>query len=170
MRALNEPIARRIGGLVRMFSSPYEDRHVAFTKLEHLLKDEGLSFNDLANSDRELQRRDRGTEIQRQRRGERSRSREKKRRAGSYDKARREMTAPPEFYDDYGEPRYDEIARYCPNNKERLRRDWDKTFVKDMPGKILSYSKPTPPQAKQLLRIYLVLGGVVDPQVLKTFS
>jgi hypothetical protein len=87
-----------------------------------------------------------------------------------YDKARREMTAPPEFYDDHGEPRYYEIAMYCRNNKERLRRDWDKTFVEDMPGKILSYSKPTPPQAKQLLRIFLVLGGVVDPEVLKTFS
>ena len=170
MSALNEPIARRIGKLVRMFSPPYEDRHVDFTQLEHLLKDEGLSFNDLAtvieNCNGEIEElkysdNDMANVADRmKRRGEQE----------GYDKARREMTAPPKFYEDHGEPRYYEIAMYCRSNKERLRRDWDKTFVEDMPGKILSYSKPTPPQAKQLLRIFLVLGGVVDPQVLKTFS
>jgi hypothetical protein len=89
-----------------MFSSPYEDRHVAFTKLEHLLKAEGLSFNDLAtvieNCNGEIEElkysdSDMANVAHRmKRRGEQE----------GYDKARREMTAPPEFYDDHGEPRY----------------------------------------------------------------
>ena len=120
MSALNEPIARRIGKLVRMFSSPHEDRHVDFTQLEHLLKDEGLSFNDLAtvieNCNGEIEElkysdNDMANVADRmKRRGEQE----------GYDKARREMTAPPKFYEDHGEPRYYEIAMYCRSNKERL--------------------------------------------------
>jgi hypothetical protein len=87
-----------------------------------------------------------------------------------YDKAKREMTAPPEFYDALGEPRWYEIAMHCRNNQAQLRRDWDRNFVEDMPSKLVGYGRPTTNQAKQLLRIFVMLGGVVDPKVMKAFS
>jgi hypothetical protein len=171
MSALNEPVAKRISKLIRMFGSSFEnERHVALTKLKCLLDEEGLTFNDVAivieNCDGEIEERkysdsDLAYAADRMK---------KKGEQEGYQKARREMMAPPEFYDDFGNPRWYEIAVHCRANKGRLHRDWDKTFVEDLPGKILSYGEPTPPQAKQLLRIFLVLGGVVDPKVAKTYS
>jgi len=49
MNTLNESTAKRIGKLIRMFSSPFEpERLAAFRKLIRLLIDEGLSSSDLA--------------------------------------------------------------------------------------------------------------------------
>ena len=49
MSALNESAASRIGQLVRMFASSFEnERHVALAKLGALLAEESLTFSDIA--------------------------------------------------------------------------------------------------------------------------
>jgi hypothetical protein len=69
-----------------------------------------------------------------------------------------------EFFDSNGQPRWYEIAVFCRDNVEQLRRDREKEFVNDMPSKMLRY-KPTGPQAKWLLSIFVKLGGYCDPKI-----
>src|SRR5215471_3422743 len=48
MSTLNEPAAKRIGKLVRMFGATEEEAQVAVLKLRILLSEAKLSFNDIA--------------------------------------------------------------------------------------------------------------------------
>jgi hypothetical protein len=166
MASLNEPIAKRIGTLIRKFSTKYpNERHIASDKLDNLLVAEGLSFNDLAtvieNCNGEIEElkysdadmanvadrmKERGTQE-------------------GYDKAKREMMAPPEFYDDSGNPRWYEIAVFCDSNKTRLRNNWEEDFITDMPSKMMRYGEPSAKQAKIILGIFVRLGGVVPPEI-----
>jgi hypothetical protein len=73
------------------------------------------------------------------------------------------------FFNENGEPCWYAIATHCRDNKAQLPRDWDKDFVEDMPGKIVSYGRPASNQAKQLLRIFVMLGEVVDPKLVQAF-
>ena len=42
-----------------------------------------------------------------------------------------------DFFDIDGKPRWYEIAVFCRNKVEQLRRDREKEFINDMPGKML---------------------------------
>jgi hypothetical protein len=77
------------------------------------------------------------------------------------EKGRAERQAPPEFYDEAGLPRWNEIALFCQRNEARLD-SWQRTFVSDMAGKTL-LREPTEKQAKHLLAIFIKLGGHYDP-------
>ena len=170
MSSLNEPVARRIGKLVRMFGSSFEnERHVALSKLRRLLDEEGLTYNDLAivieNANGEIEEL-KYSDADMANVADRMKQRGEKE---GYDKAKREMMAPSEFYDELGNPRWYEIAVHCRNNKVRLHKEWDQNFVEDLPSRIAGYGEPTPKMAKQILRIFIVLGGTVDPKVLQRF-
>ena len=107
MSALNEPIAKRIGRLMRMLGSSYEGEwHNAVTMMKRTLEAERLTFNDIAtvieNHQGEIEERkysDADAEIIFARGVEKGRT----------DEARRQQ-APPEFYDADGHPRWSEIA------------------------------------------------------------
>lgn len=89
--------------LVRMFSSPYEnEKHIALAKLETLIREDGLTFNDLAtvieNADGEIEER-KYTDADMLAATQAVKERAEK---DAYEKARRERTGPPEFYDEIG--------------------------------------------------------------------
>jgi hypothetical protein len=163
-------LARHVGKFIRLMGSDFEGEAIASaTGLRRLAHSEGLVFGNLATliencngeieelkySDADMHE---ATIVTKQK-GEQQ----------GYEKAKREMTAPPEFYDASGEPRWYEIACFCRDNQGHRLNDWEKSFVEDMPGKIAGYGEPKPKQAKHLLRIFIELGGVVDPKVLRNF-
>jgi hypothetical protein len=161
---LNEPIAKRIGRLVRMFGSDNEnERRNALERLVIVCHNEGLSFNDLAtvieNSNGEIEELkysdadaaaiySRGVE------------------KGRAERPTQEAT---EFFDSDGAPLWYEIAVFCRDNQGHSLSTWEKGFVEDMPSKIAGYGRPTSAQAKHLLRIFIKLGGIVDAKVVKAF-
>ena len=159
MSTLNEPVAKRIAKLVRMMSSDFDGEVLsANARLKSLLKEERLSFHDLAtvieNCNGEIEERkysDTDAEMIF---------------ARGVDKGRKEEAnrkdLPPAFYDSDGQPRWNEIALFCQKNVARLRGEWERTFVNDMAGKTLLRS-PTEKQAKHLLAIFVKLGGTYHP-------
>ena len=116
--------------------------------MKRLFKAEGLTFHDIADRDRELQRRDRRTQVHRLRRRDHL-QRAASRRAASNRPASR---TPPEFYDSDGSPRWHEIALFCQNTR-RLRSEKEQEFVADMAGKTL-VARADAKQAKWLLAIF----------------
>ena len=160
MSALNEPIAKRIGRLMRMLGSSYEGEwHNAVTMMKRTLEAERLTFNDIAtvieNHQGEIEERkysDADAEIIFARGVEKGRT----------DEARRQQ-APPEFYDADGHPRWSKIALFCQKHITQLRSQWEITFINDMAGKTL-WREPSDKQAKHLLAIFVKLGGSYDPR------
>jgi hypothetical protein len=160
MSALNEPIAKRIGRLMRMLGSSYEGEwHNAVTMMKRTLEAERLTFNDIAtvieNHQGEIEERkysDADAEIIFARGVEK----------GRVEEARKQQ-APPEFYDADGQPRWSEIALFCQKHVTQLRSTWEREFINDMAGKTL-LREPTPKQAKHLLAIFVKLGGSFDPK------
>jgi hypothetical protein len=134
MSALDETITKRIGKLIRMFGSSFEpEAHTALRKMKGLLDAEGLTFNDIAvvveNHQGEIEERkysDTDAEILFAKGVEKGRT-----------EGARAQTAPPEFYDADGCPRWNEIALFCQKNDARLRSEWEREFVNDMAGKTL---------------------------------
>jgi hypothetical protein len=174
MSTLNEPIAKRIGKFVRMLSSPYADRQVALTKLENLLKEEGLSFNDIAtvieNCNGEIEQLKYSD-------SDMAKVAEHMKERGlqeGYQKAKAENSLPPQFYDVDGEPRWYEIALYIETRKGRLN-DWERGFVEGDPQRgslvanMAKFGKPTPKQTKHVLGIFIKLGGMVPPEVIRQY-
>jgi hypothetical protein len=161
---LNESIARRIGKLVRMFSSSFEnEQHVALKKLGSLLVEEGLTFSDIAtvieNCNGEIEQlkysdADAAAIYQR-----------------GVDKGRAEPRAqePTEFFDENGMPHWYEIAVFCRDSQGRPLTDWERSFVEDMPTKIAGWGQPTSAQRRHLLRVFIKLGGFVDARVVRNF-
>jgi hypothetical protein len=159
MSALNESAARRIAKLFRLLASDFDGEVLnAVRRMKAQLASDGLSLNDIAavieSLNGEIEERrysDADAAIIFTRGVERGRSEEAQRR-----------TAPPEFYDADGRPRWNEIALFCQKNQERLRGDWERTFIADMAGNTL-WRAPSDKQAKHLLAIFVKLGGHYDP-------
>jgi hypothetical protein len=146
-------LAKRIGASIRLLASDI-DRTSAINGLLRLLPSAALTFNDLAvlieNCDGQIEERkysDSDAEIIFAKGQEKGRKEEA-----------RKQTAPPEFYDTEGQPRWQAIAVFCQNNIARLRSEWERTFINDMAGNTL-WRQPTPKQAKHLLAIFVKLGG-----------
>ena len=152
-------LARRIGKLIRLFGSNFEGEALAAaTGLRRLLQSEGLAFNDLAtlieNCDGQIEERkysDTDAEIIFARGVEKGRTEEE-----------HNQQAPPEFYDADGHPRWYEIAMFCQQNSARLRNEWERNFINDMPSKIIKFGRPTEKQVPHLLAIFVKLGGHYD--------
>ena len=161
MATLNEPIARRIAKLFRLLASDFDGEVLsAARRMKQQLGAEGLSINDIAtlieNHQGEIEERkysDADAEIIFARGVEK----------GRVEEARKQQ-APPEFYDDDGQPRRYEIAVYCQQNRAQLRGQWEQDFANDMPGNIIKYGKPTQRQVPHLLGIFVKLGGSYDPK------
>jgi hypothetical protein len=155
MSTLNEPIAKRVGKLVRMFGSPFEnERHVALTKLRALLEEDGLTFNDIAtvieNANGEIEQlkySDTDAEIIYARGVEKGRA----------EQARKPALAE-DFYDENKHPRWNAMAMFCLERRERMRPQ-ELSFVEDMAGRTLSYSL-SEKQGKWLLALFIRLGGM----------
>src|SRR6516165_7307606 len=155
MNTLNEPIAKRIGKLVRMFGSDNEhERGNALERLVVVLKEEKISFNDLAtvieNANGEIEAKkysDTDAEIIFAKGVEKGRTEEA-----------RKQQAPPEFYDADGAPRWYEIAMFCQGNVAQLYSEWERNFVNDMPSRIIKFGKPTERMIPHLLAIFVRLG------------
>ena len=160
MPELDESTAKRIAKLVRMFASSFEpEAHSALRRMQQLLADEGLDFNDIAtvidNASGEIEAKkysDTDAEIIFKRGVEKGRVEEA-----------RSREAPPEFYDTDEQPRWNAIALFCQKNIARLHSAWERTFINDMAGKTL-WREPTEKQAKHLLAIFVKLGGYYDPK------
>src|SRR5262245_35484099 len=155
--ALNETTAKRIGKLVRMFSSSFENEgHNALRKLKSLLGEERLTFADIATVIESH-----SGEIEELKFSESDMKEaygcgmEK----GRVEEARRQHR-PPEFYDEDGRPRWNAISLFCQRQQERLKPS-EKEFVDDMAGKTM-WREPTEKQAKWLLSILIRLGGRIE--------
>jgi hypothetical protein len=161
MTELNETITKRFGKLFRMLGSSNQyETHAALRKITVLLKDNGLSFNDIAtvieNHQGEIEQKkysDTDAEIIFTKGVEKGRAEEA-----------RKKDLPPEFYDADGCPRWYEIAVFCEQNSARLRDSWDRNFIRDMPEKMVRWGSPTIKQIPILLSIFVKLGGHYDPQ------
>jgi hypothetical protein len=167
MAELNESTAKRVAKLIRLMSSEHDGEWGnAVRKLKLVLNNEGLTFNDLAivieNCDGAIEERkysDDDAKIIFARGVEK----------GRVEEAQKQQ-APPEFYEADGTPRWYEIALFLHNNKARLRKDWDKGFVEELPSRIAGYGTPTRPMIKQIFRIFIMLGGTVDPKILQNYA
>jgi hypothetical protein len=160
--AVDEPAAKRIARLFRMFGSPYEgEAHNALRAMKHLLETEGLTFNDVAvlieNASGEIRRLKYSDD-------DASLIFERGVAKGRTD-AEREDDPPPEFYDIDGQPRWYEIAEFCLQNRNQqkngvpLLNEKDLDFISDMPNKMIRFGKPTPKQIPWLIAIFVKLGG-----------
>jgi hypothetical protein len=156
MSTLNEPVAKRISTLVRMFGATEEEAKVAVVKLRRLIAEEKLSFNDIGtlieNCNGEIEQlkySDADAKV----------IFEHGVAKGLAEGARGQ--APPEFYDTDGYARWDEIALFCQRNIDRIHNEWELTFINDMAGKMLSFL-PSEKQAHKLLGIFVRLGGPFD--------
>jgi hypothetical protein len=158
MTSLNEPVAKRIAKMFRLLSSDYDGEALAaLAKMKQLFANEGLSFNDIATVIEGC-----NGEIEERRYSDSDAKVifEKGVEKGRIEAGQKDL----EFFDSNGHPRWYEIAVFCRDNVERLHKDREKEFVNDMPGKMLNY-KPTGPQAKWLLSIFVKLGGYCDAKV-----
>ena len=154
MSNLNEPTAKRIGKLVRMFGSSFEnERHVALSKLQTTLDEEGLTFNDIAvvieNGGGEIEQlkysdSDLVTIFTK-----------------GVEKSRKENTGHAlSKFDDDGEPRWNEIVKFCENSPGRSNlKPSEQDFIDELPGRLQRWSKPTRSQGGFLLSIFWKLGG-----------
>jgi hypothetical protein len=153
MRALNQPVAQRIGTLFRLLASDWEGEVLgAVAAMKRLFAAERLTFHDIAtvieNANGEIEERkysDSDAEIIF------ARGVEKGRAEG------RQHQDPPEFYDIDGQPRWNAIALFCQQQHQRLR-PMERGFVDDMAGNTM-WRAPTARQAKWLLSIFIRLGG-----------
>ena len=158
MSTLDETVAKRIAKLFRLLGSDIDGEvQGAVNAMKRLVASEGLSFTDIAivienaNGEiEELKYSDSDAQAIFARGVERGR-----------DEERREQSAPPEFYDADGRPRWHEMAVFCRDHTGRLRSDWEKEFVDDMVGKTLQ-RVPTDKQAKHLFAIFVKVGGPYD--------
>jgi hypothetical protein len=155
MSTLNEPAAKRIGKLVRMFGSPFEnERHVALAKLQTVLDEERLTFNEIA-----VVIENGGGEIEHLKFSE---SDAEKIFANGVEKGRKENTGcalSAQFFDADGEPRWGEIAKFCESSPARTSLNpKEQEFVDEMPAR-LRWRSPSRPQGGFLLSIFWKLGG-----------
>jgi hypothetical protein len=153
--ALNEPIARRVAKLVRLLASDFDGEVLSAARhMKQQLAAEGLSFNDIAIviecCNGEIEERkysDADAEIIFARGVEKGRT----------ERAHKPLLAE-DFYDGAGAPRWNAMAMFCLERRERMRAN-ELQFVEDMAGQTLSY-EPSEKQGKWLLAIFIKLGGM----------
>src|SRR5262245_18024024 len=112
MNALNEPVARKIARLFRLFGSNFVgEAQNAFAAMRRLVANEGLTFNDIAavienhqGEIEELKYSDADAAIIFAQGVEKGREEEAR---------RKEQIAPTDYYDAGGQPRWDAIAAFC---------------------------------------------------------
>jgi hypothetical protein len=156
MSSLNEPAARKIARLLRLFGSDFEgEAQNAFAAMRRLIVNEGLSFNDIAtvieNHQGEIEEKkfsDADAEIIFARGVEKGREEEAR---------KKEQIVPGDYYDVGGQPRWGAIAEFCQKHHDRLRPS-EQQFVDDMVGRAM-WRQPTEKQGRWLLTIFLRLGG-----------
>jgi hypothetical protein len=166
MSALNEPVAKRIAKLFRLLASDFDGEVLsAARRMKQQLAAEGLSLNDIAtvieNANGEIEERkysDTDAEIIFAKGVEKGRTEEA-----------RKQTAPPEFFNADGQPRWYEIAAFCQQNRVQLRSEWERNFADDIPSKIIKYGAPTENQIPHLLGIFVKLGGRCDPEIIRRY-
>ena len=155
MSTLSEPTAKRIGKLVRMFGSTFEnERNVALSKLVTVLDEEGLTWNEIAtlieNGNGEIEQlkysdSDLETIFTK-----------------GVEKGRKENTGSvlsQQFFDAEGEPRWNEIVKFCNGNPARTSLNpKEQEFIDEMPAR-LHWRSPSRPQGGFLLSIFWKLGG-----------
>jgi hypothetical protein len=71
--------------------------------------------------------------------------------------------APPEFWESDGTPRWYEIAKFCADNKDKLRDDFERRFIPSVMAQFVT-KPPSPKQIKSLMPIFVRLGGFYDPK------
>jgi hypothetical protein len=162
MGTLNETTAKKIAKLFRLTydAASYDGESLsAVAAMRRLLANEGLSANDIAlvieSCNGEIEERkysDADAEQIYARGVEQGRAQQQ-----------HKQQLPPEFYDAAGNPQWNAIALFCQSKTDRLRNDWEKTFVADMAGTTI-LREPTEKQAKHLIAIFVRLGGVYDPK------
>ena len=125
----------------------------ANARLKSLLKEEKLSFHDLAtvieNCNGEIEEKkysDADAEIIFAKGVEQ----------GRVDEARNRPQEPTEYFDADGEPQWHAIALYCQRHSERLE-ERHREFINDMAGNTL-WRPPTEKQGKYLLSLFYRLG------------
>jgi hypothetical protein len=155
MSALNEPSAKRFATLFRLLASDFDGEVLSVVRrMKQQLAAEGLSLNDIAavieNANGEIEERkysDADAEIIFARGVEKGRA----------EQARKPPLAS-DFYDEDRHPRWNAMAMFCLERRERMRSN-ELQFVEDMAGRTLSY-EPSEKQGRWLLAIFIKLGGM----------
>ena len=154
MSNLNESAAKRIARLLCLFGSAFENEAInALLAMRRLVSAEGLNFTDIAtlieNHEGEIEAKkysDADAEVIFRRGLEKGIEKTRKECGG--------RILSTDYFDDDGEPRWLEIARYCENNpaKNALKPN-EQQFIDEMPVK-LRYRDPTPPTGGYLLSMF----------------
>jgi hypothetical protein len=159
MSELNETTAKRIAKLFRLLASDFDGEVLnAARRMKQQLSDEGLSINDIATV---IESANGAIEERKYSDTDAQLIFEKGIEKGRAEEARKQ-TAPPEFYDELGAPRWIEIAAFCQKNSSRLSA-WEKEFIDSVAGQVM-YRQPTPKQSRHLLGIFVKLGGTYHRQ------
>ena len=161
MSVLNETIAKRVAKFFRLLGSDFDGEVLnAARRMKALLQAEGINFNDIAtvieNHAGEIEER-RYSDADAQIIFEKGLAKGRAEGASA-------PQAPPEFYDEDGQPRWLEIAMFCQRNDAKLKSEWEHKFIAEMPANLIKYDRPTPKQAKHLIAIFISLGGYYDPK------
>ena len=119
---------------------------------EEFLQNEGLTFSDLGDTVQDKQYTIAEARL----------IYEQGKQKGLVEEARKQQET--EFFDIDGQPQWYEIAVFCQQNSSKLRDEWERSFVSDMPSKIIKFGRPTEKQAPHLLAIFVKLGGRYDPK------
>jgi hypothetical protein len=157
MSSLNEPLAKKIARLLRLFGSDFEGEAVnALMAMKRLITNEGLSFNDIATLIENHQ-----GEIEEKKYSDADATviYAKGVEQGRAEAASRGTILPEDFYHEDGSPRWLEIAVWCQERSTRLRPK-EQEFIDDMAGRLQwAGRKPTEKQGQWLLSIFFQLGG-----------
>jgi hypothetical protein len=146
-------LARRIGVLIRLCGSSFEGEATsALSALRRLLPAEGLAFSDLAVL---IENCDGRIETLRYSEDDANAIFARGIEAGSKQGAGRVLSA--SYFNDDGEPRWQEIARFCQSRQASLNPK-EQEFVDEMPLK-LRWRMPSLPQGGFLLSIFWKLRG-----------
>jgi hypothetical protein len=155
MGALNEPLARRIATLFRLLGSSYEGEVLgAVAAMKRLFAAEGLAFHDIAtvieSCNGEIEERkysDRDAELIFARGVEKGRA----------ESRGRSLSA--NYFDDDGEPRWAEIAKFCHEHPAlRSLKPNEQEFIDELQVK-LRWRSPSRAMGGFALSIFWKLGG-----------
>jgi hypothetical protein len=155
-------LVKRIGKLIRLLGSDYDGEMMsAVQALKRFCATENVSLNDIA-----LLVEGCNGKIEERRYSE---SDAEMIFAKGMERGRTEQQDTKlEFFDIDGQPRWYDITLFNRNNVGQLRNDWEIEFTNDIVGKMFA-GRPSPKQAKHILKIFLKLGGHCDPAIQATY-
>jgi hypothetical protein len=146
-------LARRIGALVRLQGSPLENEAFgAAAGLRRLVAGEGLDFNDIATL---IENCNGAIETLKYSDGDAERIYARGIENGREQCSGRSLSV--DFFDDDGEPRWVEIAKFCQSNQTGLNPK-EQEFIDEMPSK-LRWRMPSAGQGGFLLSIFWKTRG-----------